>query len=149
MGEEVDTGRLVAQKEFKLSAQFNAKKAFEQFFAEEEKLVSDSLKTGKFEPNNLKHLPFIPSKSDYPTFKRDESFRKIGAWMTIDEIVKRVFVLNIENHYAFIQKEEKKRFIRNVISYSNLNDVEWGENLVVFKAKNGKIGLEFFSDLET
>ena len=143
MEEKVDNGLIIAQSEFEVLPSWTAKEIFGVFFDQEEKLVKQSLLDGKLDFKNYSTMRTFPLIQDANRFKRDDNFRRIEPWMTINEIAKRVAILNVENQHAFIQVAGKKRFIQDVFLGLNTSSGLISDQVVTFGAKDGVIGLVF------
>ena len=139
MGKEVDTGRLIAQKQLFMHQDLSAMEIFETMFYEEEKLIEDSLAEGFLFYENDSSLPAIPTSSGIATFKRDSNFRKIENWMTVNEIAKRVKILNVRNHYAYLEDSGQKIYISKCSFNFKETPQNGKEKTVIFKAKDGTI----------
>ena len=141
MEEKIDSGLIIAQKEFQVQPDWSAKEIFGEFFAQEEKLVKESILNGKLGLNNYASERSLPQIEDSNLFKRDDNFRRIEPWMTINEIAKRVAVLNVGNQHAFIQRAGDRLYIQDVYLDLNIGAGVIADQTVIFGAKDGAIGL--------
>jgi methionyl-tRNA formyltransferase len=142
MGAIADSGRLISQKEFSVPRHMSAEETFELFFREEEKLILATLVEGKFKDIKHNYESFEKIQTEPINFRRDVIFREIVPTMSIKEIEKRVKILNVKNHHAFLDLNGEKIYVTSVLSRDILESRNVNNNLVQFQAIDGLINLQ-------
>jgi len=142
MGKIVDSGRLISQKQFSVPNYMNTKETFELFFKEEEKLIHTALIEGKLSDIKNSYESLERIQTEPIKFRRDLIFREIIPTMPIKEIKKRVKILNIRNHYAFINIDGEKIYLTGVFS-GDLSEIgNFNKNLIQYQAIDGVVNLQ-------
>jgi folate-dependent phosphoribosylglycinamide formyltransferase PurN len=142
MGETADSGRLIAQREITVPSELIASEIYELIFKEEEKLILDSIVSERFDYKNIdfKSLNYITPEAT--NFRRNLFFREIKPTMSIREIEKRVKILNVKNHYAFIDKNNSKSFITSISFHDIKKSRNSNNDFIEYQAKDGIIYLQ-------